>query len=149
MKNAGANVISVEPDKVACNYAIENEILSKDDVYNCSIQEMPKELDEKFDLITIFLFLIPRSDHETVFKRVSELLKPEGKLVIGTELQDYIKYPKYDKDDFSLRPVLEKYFDNLKLNLSPTSIDDNPNKYVFICSDPKRHTLNEMHNLKL
>lgn len=83
MRELGAEVYGVEPDKEAYDYAIQNGLIDEQRAFNTTLQDMPEELFGTFDLSTIFLYNIPLSERENVMKALSQSIKPTGTTVIG------------------------------------------------------------------
>ena len=71
LQSKGAKVIGVEIEKDACEFAIEKNGIAKEAVYNCSVQELPSEMNGKFDLACIFLYAISLDQCNEVFKRIA------------------------------------------------------------------------------
>lgn len=99
------HVIGVEPDTEAFAFGCENGFLNPVDDCCCTLQELPSKLNGMFDWVTIFLFSVSTGCRYAVFERISKLLKPDGKLLIGTECKDYTLLPEHDQFNSSLRPL--------------------------------------------
>lgn len=140
MRKAGASVIGVEPNKEAFNFGCQKGYLDKNVDYCLTIQELPEELNGKFDLVTIFVFSIDRNNRQSVFERITQLLNSNGKLVIGTEFIDYILPPENDQYGISIIPDVCQRFNFI--DKAPLSgIATNSQKAMLICEGPKKSNM--------
>ena len=67
--------------------------------------------DEKFDIITCFLWNIPLPKYDKIMIKIKSLLKSEGKIYIGF----YDNLYKYDKSGGSVPELIRKYFTNFRI----------------------------------
>ena len=86
----GANVLGVEPNKYAVEYAKQMGI----SVLEGYFEEVFPQIKQKFDLVTMFQVLEHFQDAPNVLERVREVLKPGGFLAI-----EAVDSEKYADDD--------------------------------------------------
>lgn len=121
----------VEPDKVAYDWAISNNMISKDKALNCTLQEIPNELVGTFDIVTLFLYNIPFRERYTIGNMLSKVVKNNGIVIIG--LHDKI----FINGDQFISPVSESinpYFENVLVS----KVNDNSrgNRCFIITTQP-------------
>lgn len=104
MTSKGANVYGVEPDADMLKAAVDNGRLSSGRAYASKLQDMPQELLGSFDVVTVWSFCIPYSEREVFFKRLSECIKPEGKVVISVVDEQFLR------GSASIMPLLKESF---------------------------------------
>ena len=100
--NLGADkVIGLDIDNSRFNEMPSNnniELINKNLLNYCN--------DEKFDIITCFLWCMRIPEYNKIILKIKELLKPNGIIYIGIHDDLY----KYDKDDGSVLELLKKNF---------------------------------------
>ena len=110
MSELNGDVYGVEPDKVAYDYAISNNMISKAQALNCTLQEIPDELVGTFDIVTCFLYNINFEERHAVGNMLSKVVKKDGIVIIGLGDEIYINGDQY------IPPVSESinpYFENV------------------------------------
>lgn len=83
MSGLNGDVYGVEPNKEAYDFAVNNNMISKDKAYNCILQELPEELIGTFDIVTLFLYNIAFSERQEVARMLSNVVKDDGVVIIG------------------------------------------------------------------
>ena len=66
---------------------------------------------EKFDIITCFLWNMPRVNYDKIMEKIKSLLNDDGIVYIG--IHDYVY--KYDEHGVSVLDLLIKYFHNVRI----------------------------------
>ena len=131
LRGKGYAVTGVELDGDSFNFGVENNTLDPQRDYNMGVEALPSSLNGTFDIVSIFLFAIPWNIRDQVFKRIAQLLKPTGLLIIGTEAHFYVG----PDDSLSLEPPLKKYFSHTRKYWLPSDNED-PQKYLMVCQGP-------------
>ena len=84
--------------------------------------------DNKFDIITCFLWNMPFNEYDKIMLKIKSLLNTNGMLYIGIHDYDY----KNTKNQLSVINLLNKYFDKVRI------IDDkDPFQWIIEATEPK------------
>lgn len=131
MSELNGDVYGVEPDKVAYDYAISNNMISEAKALNCTLQELPDELIGTFDIVTLFLYNISFAERHTIGNMLSKVVKKNGIVIVGLHDELYI-----NGDQF-ISPVSESinpYFENVLVS----RVSDYPigNRYFIVATQP-------------
>lgn len=124
----GAKVFGAEPDLTAYQWAVREEKLAQANAHFGTLQNMPKEMAERVDLITVFKWNIARSEYADVFTALSRRISSQGKVVIGIYDELYISDPY----GVAVRPHAEQYFGKVEAKRFPGTW----NRYVLVCTNP-------------
>lgn len=141
MKNTGATVYGVEPDKESYKYAIQNNLVDFDKVLNCSLQNIPEELYNTFDIATIFLYCMGYSERLEISKMLSLVLKSDGIAIIGIWDSDFIIGDGYSPN------VAKSFLNDFKY--IQTSFDSSLINRYFIYASNLKMKLNIEDSLKI
>ena len=95
MRNLGAIVYGVEPDKEAFDYAVSNGLIDQDKAFNCKLQNIPDNLIGAFDVVTVFLYCIPFLEREEFASILAKMVKQDGIVVIGIADDIFITGDQY------------------------------------------------------
>lgn len=106
MKNMGAIVTVCEPDQSSL---VEARKLNLENYYESTAQSLPSSLNGQFDLATMFLWNIHLTQYDQVARRLTKLIKPDGKVIIGMHDDDYCN----DRHPLGVKPLMEKYFNKV------------------------------------
>lgn len=106
------SVTAVEPDWTTASYGAFYGNYDKVDIHPIPLQELPHQYDDFFDIATIIWFLVPFNERALFFKRLSEVLKPEGKayIVFAWSVGEYSSEYYYFNHNNALHQVIEPYF---------------------------------------
>jgi hypothetical protein len=118
------DVFVVEPDETKALQAAEK--IGRDKVLICKVSEMDKRYDGMFDLATCFKFSMPYDDRDPTLQRLTQLLKPEGRLILTA--YDY----QYREGAAAIMPNINKYFQST--NADPTYFGTNG--AIFVGRNP-------------
>lgn len=135
MKQAGAIVYGVDPNKVAIDLAVSRGFLDQEKAFVSSLQHLTHPLRGQFDVATVWLFGIDEAEREIFFNVLSECIHPKGRVLIGVADHELITGPQ------SIQFFLEKYFGEIRCP-SGNSI----NRYIFSCTSPRLHLAANMNN---
>lgn len=135
MRARGARVFGVEPAAEAYTYAIQNKVFNKDAAFHGRVQDMPEDFANQLDLVTIFLWNIPRSEYDDVLEACSRKIAPQGKIIIGIHDQHYISDPY----GCAVMPHVQRFFDNVEKKVFPGKW----NKYLLIAQMAKDRGLGQ------
>lgn len=118
MKELGAEVYGVEPDKEAFLFAVNNNLIDREKAFNCSLQDIPQELIGTFDIVTVFLYNVSYRERVCFAQALASVINPDGIAIIGVHDDVYINGDEY------IAPIIEsitkvfcnvgfKYTDNI------------------------------------
>jgi len=128
MKKAGANVTGIDPDDREFGVAVEKG-MEKSQLLKATLQEYREAFpDNKFDVATVFLWNIPFKEYDGFVSCLKDIIKSDGEVVIGYHDEAY----NTDKS-LNVPSLMQKAFGRVVKNV----LEDNINKYLLICSDPK------------
>lgn len=130
---AGAEVYGVDFDEKSLDIAIREGNLSEKNIFKCKLQDLPSDIKGTFDVATVWLFCINFAERDAFFKSLSEVIKPNGVVIVG------VADDVFAHGQASIRPWLEKYFNGVS-----ESRGSGWNKYIFRAVGPKlENTLNQ------
>jgi SAM-dependent methyltransferase len=138
MEAEGAAVFCVEPDREAADTSISRLKLQKEQVFNGTLQEIPKQMKGRFDLVTVFLWNINEDHGDEVMMGLCSSIKENGKVIIGLHDAEYL-----GRSSASILPLAERYFANISTSFNNNHV----NKKLLICSDPHHFILKRLRVL--
>lgn len=112
MSDRGASVYGVEPNDENFEYAISNELIDKNQAFNCLLQDIPEDLLGSFDIVTVFLYNIPILEREDFSNMLAKVVKTDGLVIIGMHDSIYIIGDKYKDPLYS---SIYKFFGSVRL----------------------------------
>lgn len=95
LANRGAVVFGVEPEKERFDWAVEHGKIDPGKAFNCVAQDVPVGNLPVIDLVTAFMWDIPRSEAAAVLHMMQRAVRPTGQVVIGmTNRSDFLALPE-------------------------------------------------------
>ena len=128
IKKLGAqNIYAVEPNIEEISKAKKLNLISKDNFFECKVEEIPKKYNEFFDYIIIFNIPISYID----LGKVKLLLKKNGKILITFTSYEEIEMFQKSIQNFNFKCLTPHYFDILFEPYKNYRTNNDVNKFVM------------------
>ncbi len=124
-KELGAKeVYGVDPHKEDLKIAVETGRLDDEHALPMMLQDIPKEIRDKFEVAAVLNLKMPQSEYDGFFKALYDSLPANGELVMTVAEDEILRY---------MSPKLNVFFDVSSQRLWGDNAHDYPHKNLVIC----------------